>query len=166
MVGVDSELGCRVRQSILGMKGPYAPVERRLASYAISRPATCRISLLDIRKLHRQPVLGRVVARALDELHPGVGAGELPPPASPGRRTGGPAGLASTTAPRRFRRWRSGRAGVSAPGGSGWRRSGLRLRIPTHQGPQAPTCRACARNAAVWLAIVSSLFCRTDDTRA
>ena len=92
-------------------------------------------------ELHQQLILGRVAARALDELHPRAGAGEL---LDQQRLVGELAGQPvrrSNTAPPRSRPRRPGRAAAPARAGPGSRRSGPRPRTPTPRARQAPTAR-------------------------
>ena len=108
---------------------------------------------------------GRVAARALDELHPGARAAELLDQQ----------GLVGELAGQPVRRVAQHHVDpdpddqVAQPlqGRADQRGAGVAL-VLEHPivGDSSPSCSACARSAAVCDAIVSSFFCRADDTRA
>ena len=117
-------------------------------------------------ELDHQLVLGAVPAGALDELHPGPGPGELlDQQRLVGELAGQPVrGVAQhhlhpdpgDQVPQPLQR----RAGPASP------RSGPSSSNTHSSGTSSPAAAACSRSAAVCEPIVSSFFCRAEETRA
>jgi hypothetical protein len=116
-------------------------------------------------ELHHQLVLGGVSTRAFDEFHRGAGAGEfLDQQCLVGELAGQPvrgvtqhhihSDPGDDIAQPLQRRANEGGPGVS-----------FVFEDPLG-GDVSSRCSACARSAAVCDAIVSSFFCRAEDTRA